>query len=337
MGRCRSTRRTRDGIVEGDAHYVLDRYERHCSGVWNGTCLLPEREGSRSPPAATNGGMLKLFRQPYISGLNFVRTRYDIDGWDSVNAVYDDIPTSTEQIIHPSRYPDETFRHFDLDDSSTEDWELMTAGGQSVTKRVGEAGLFVALWYPNSVEERNAGPIPLRGHSDDDGAGERTQPVTFNYTHRYSDDWDGDRLQPYVSADSDETAYVFATAWDSRSDAEEFRNAWVQTLRYWNAEPVESRVNTYRIPDGERFEDAFSIELNGTRVTIVNAPTVADLSAVREGAAPLDTVPNGTYNDVQTVDRPTSGGGGPGFGMGTALLATLSAFAAFVVVLCLRD
>jgi PGF-CTERM protein len=168
-------------------------------------------------------------------------------------------------------------------------------------------------------------------------------------------DWDGDRLYPYVTGDSaetNETGYGWKTVWDSEADAREFVDGYQQLLEYHNAEPVPERQNTFRIPDDEEYGDAFWIHHDGDTVTIVNAPSVEELSEIRDGAAPEATTPistdtlaetestdtptdetdDGNSMDDETddgnsmgTDTPTEEGDSPGFGAVAALLALVAA------------
>jgi hypothetical protein len=104
----------------------------------------------------------------------------------------------------------------------------------------------------------------------------------YNYSHPYSMGWDGDKLLPYVqndSASTNETGYVWRLAWDSKEDAQEFTLAYRQLLRHHGADPVFDEPDTYRITEGP-FADAFRVTRSGSNVTIVNAPTVAELHDV---------------------------------------------------------
>jgi hypothetical protein len=47
------------------------------------------------------------FLFPYDQGAQFVQTLFMSNGWDAVDAAYRDLPTSTEQILHPERYPND--------------------------------------------------------------------------------------------------------------------------------------------------------------------------------------------------------------------------------------
>jgi hypothetical protein len=42
---------------------------------------------------------------PYMSGMEFAQSLFDRGGWDAIDAAYANPPVSTEQILHPDRYP----------------------------------------------------------------------------------------------------------------------------------------------------------------------------------------------------------------------------------------
>jgi hypothetical protein len=189
-------------------------------------------------------------------------------------------------------------------------------------------------------------------------------PGLYDYAHRYTAGWDGDRLLPYVRTDSattNETGYVWKTAWDSPADAEEFAAGYRELLAYHRAEQV--GANTYVVPTAEQrdfggeFGDAIHLDVSGSTVTIVNAPTVEALSGVRSdvtveetttttttttattttttttatdtGTRTVeDTTADGTTTTstaAATTDKTTESGGSPGFGPAAAALAVVLA------------
>lgn len=335
-------RNARNGIVEGDANYVQYLYEQRCQGAWNGTCLGYNASGTQQPqeaPPNLNLGMVQLYLQPYNSGVAFVREIKRTEGWDAVTDVYENPPESTEQTIHPAKYPTDEPTNLTVADRSSDSWTPLREDGERITGTVGEAGLFVSLWYP-SLENRmqggvgQDGVIPFQTHLRINmTTGEPQKPVTYSYDHPLTAGWDGDKLVPYVSnaTDQNETAYVYETAWDSAAEAREFREGYVDLLKNYEAEAVDGRANTYRIQNGREFADAFYVAQNGTRVTIVNAPTVDALSDVRRGAAPAATeTPNtssnqstdGDANATETTEvGTTTSETGPGFGLASTVVA----------------
>lgn len=57
---------------------------------------------------------------PYIGGVLFVIEAHRRGGWQAVNAVYSDLPTTTEQVMHPERYFDRdepTWLTYDLSEA----------------------------------------------------------------------------------------------------------------------------------------------------------------------------------------------------------------------------
>jgi hypothetical protein len=50
--------------------------------------------------------MQEDFLFPYQQGQKFVEALFDLGGWEFVNQAYENPPVSTEQILHPEMYPD---------------------------------------------------------------------------------------------------------------------------------------------------------------------------------------------------------------------------------------
>jgi hypothetical protein len=69
--------------------------------------------------------------------------------------------------------------------------------------------------------------------------------------------------------------------WDSPADAERFAAAYRDLLRHWGGSQV--GATTWRVADDSPFADAFSLSVDGDAVTVVNAPTTADLPDLAPG------------------------------------------------------
>jgi hypothetical protein len=109
-----------------------------------------------------------------------------------VDEAFRDLPASTEQIIHPERYPNDAPTPVDVPDLSAalgEEWEDLDVMG------IGEAWLQVALGL----------------RLDGSDAGSATAG------------WDGGTYRAWY--DGSATAVVLSTAWDSPNDAREFAAA----------------------------------------------------------------------------------------------------------------
>ncbi|WP_135663263.1 Hvo_1808 family surface protein [Halorhabdus rudnickae] len=280
----------KDGIIEGDGNYVDHLYQQHCENEWEGSCLMPE--GSQVPSDfQPHFGLYQIRLQPYSDGPPFVKEIREEGGWEAVNAVYENPPASTEQTIHPEKYPEDVPTNLSVSDRSDDRWRVLALNGSHNYATFGEAGLYVTLWYP-TFEERlppDQAIIPLVNHINygSDGGVQEFDP--HNYNHSYTAGWDGDKLVSYVtneSSETNETGFVYKTVWDSTEDAAEFRAGYQRLLEIRGAEAVEGRLGTWRIPDSTEFGDAFYLNQSGKTMVIVNAPNVEEISAVRAGAAP---------------------------------------------------
>jgi len=291
------------GIVEGDGNLVDRFYGQQCDAGWD--CLLPEEGGGGGGSDSINYGVYLTQFQPYSDGPKFVRQIYNAGGWEAVNAVYENPPISTEQVIHPETYPDEGPAEITFTDRSSAEWEIPDLGEGSVDyARFGQAGLSAMFMRPvfesGGEDTPVVAPVDFYNLTD---TGEISDFDPLNYALEPTDGWGNDRLYPYAtdeSADTNETGYVWKTVWDSEADAADFVEGYTTLLEYYGAQPVDGHADTYRIADEEPFGDAFYVNASGATVTLVNAPTVDALSAVRAGAAPEVQTPTPTPTDAPT-------------------------------------
>ena len=273
-------RNTNNTYIEGDANYVQALYEQRCEGVWSGTCYRPVPP---RPDIEFDRGVARLFQQPYNSGFAFVSDRHEDSGWAAVDELYEEPPASTEQVIHPGRYGEEMPVDLRVEDRSADTFQPLRADGERVVQSVGEPGLYVALLSPTLDSAGNSPIVPFENHRD-------SEPGLPNYRfdHPATDGWAGDRLLPYVSTASNETGFVYETAWDTADDAREFHDAYRRLLAYHGAESVSGLANTYRLPERSGFGGGVYLDRTGGRLRIVNAPSVEQLPAVHDDAAPPD-------------------------------------------------
>ena len=282
-----------DGIVEGDGNYVDYLYEQECeSGSW-GECLMPQASGGGGGGGNLHIGLYIVTFQPYSDGPKFVKQLHEQEGWDAVNAVYENPPASTEQTIHPDKYESDAPTTIEFTDTSSDEWDVLDMGAGSVDYATyGEAGFASMFWYASYAASAEAGAatdvaVPYRGFFNRTASGEISTIDPYNYDFEPSAGWDGDRLYPYVNASSaatNETAFVWKTEWDSEADADEFATGYVELLEHYGAQSVDGRENAYVVPSGNEFEDAFYVHVDGDTVYLVNAPSVDDLDEVFEDA-----------------------------------------------------
>ncbi len=254
-------RNARTALVEGEANYVTDRYTERCASDWS--CLpVPAADGGDDRDPDGEFGFFLTFYAPYSEGPTLVGDLVDRDdgGWAAVNDAWESPPRSTEQVIHPEKYPNETPIAVEIEDQSSSDWRVVSHDRRR-SETVGEVGVFAMLWAN--------GVVPEESLYDD--------TTRYNYSHPASEGWGGDRLRAYRNGD--EYGYVWKTVWDSREDARQFLRAYRSVLDRYDA--VALGEGRYRIVEGG-FADAFRVLRDGRTVTIVNAPSVEDLPDVHD-------------------------------------------------------
>ncbi|EJN58383.1 Hvo_1808 family surface protein [Halogranum rubrum] len=279
-----------DGIVEGDGNLVDYLYEQRCESEWS--CLTDESssdsgENGESASSPESGladiGPYLLKYQPYSDGPAFVYAQYQVGGWDAVNAVYDNPPASTSQVIHPEQYPDDAPAEPTVSDRTSGSWERIAVDGRVNYAEVGEAGLAAMLAAP-LYEKPGAQIVPPREWLNTNESGDPRQFDPLSYDTSYTDGFEGDRLIPYAN-DANETGYVWRIQFENESSANEFRDGYEQLLDYRNASEVEDASGpgtVYRIPDDDPngFGDSFRVVQRGDTIVVTNAPTVDALSKV---------------------------------------------------------
>ena len=269
-----------DGIVEGDGNYVDYLYGKQCAAEWD--CLTDTRGGGSGGGLANIGPYLVKY-QPYSDGPAFVRGVRERGGWDAVNAVYRNPPQSTEQVIHPDRYPDDEPRQLTLTDRTSDSWDRLRPEGRVAYAELGEAGVAAMLVYPLYTQPGTA-IVPPQQWLNRNESGGVSEFDPLNYANRYSDGLTGDRMAVYQNADG-ETGYVWKLTWEDDEEASEFIDGYEQLLEYRNASAVDAGGPgaVFRIPedDPNGFADAFRVVQDGDTVIITNAPRVDELDAVR--------------------------------------------------------
>lgn len=137
---------------------------------------------------------------PYTYGARFVQAFRRQHSWDRLALVYDDLPQSTEQILHPEKY------------LGPRDLPVVLAEGQFS----GSGGSSWKPVYHNVLGEFST-YLWLRQFLD-----ERTARTA-------SEGWGGDRLELYRNGQGLE-ALVLRFVWDSEADAQEFYEACRQLV-----------------------------------------------------------------------------------------------------------
>jgi hypothetical protein len=138
---------------------------------------------------------------PYRAGQEFVETIYDLSGWQGVDQVYANPPLSTEQILHPERYPDVVPVTVELPDLQTtlgEGWREVEQGtwGEWYTYLVLAEGLNEAT---------------------------RLDPAS---ARQAADGWAGDSYRIYSNDQDNQMVLVLRTVWKNETEAAQFVEAF---------------------------------------------------------------------------------------------------------------
>ncbi|MGD2159132.1 MAG: hypothetical protein PVG32_19800 [Anaerolineales bacterium] len=138
---------------------------------------------------------------PYQEGFDFVQYLYDRGGWSAVNAAYEDLPLSTEQILHPERYPDDKPVIVTIPDLS----EVLNDGWEEVDRDVmGEWYTYLMLSFGKDTNTR----------------------LETSDAKLAVDGWEGDSYVVYYNKAEESTVLVLQSLWDSNLEAEQFASAF---------------------------------------------------------------------------------------------------------------
>lgn len=197
-------------LIEGDATLLMTMWAlQHASsdlmGDMTGPGMLGDDQLADLPPVVQRQ---LLF--PYLDGMSFLMNAWGPGGWDAVDRIWDAPPVSTEQIMHPEKYPDELpvpVRLPDLAEAMGDGW---TTTGESV---MGE--LNTAIWVADGGD---------------------WDPMAFSLGGQEMPNasaaagWGGDRV---VTLDGTDGAWALAwqTAWDTPDDASESVSTAVSTMQ----------------------------------------------------------------------------------------------------------
>ncbi len=200
---------TIDALIEGDAELAADLYVEE---------LPPERlQELYSPPASGAGdapelppAMERYLYFPYWYGAEFVNYLYDKGGWEEVNEAYQELPKTTEQILHPEKYVigegavELAIR--DLSGDLGDDWE------QQMDIVFGEFDVY--NWLLSTLEYDPFATIAAEG-------------------------WGGGRIAVYSNdSDPDRVVVQISLMWDDTDEALEFYTAFAEVVSIVDPEPT---------------------------------------------------------------------------------------------------
>jgi hypothetical protein len=213
------------GLAEGSAQFFATQ--------WAGRFLSPEEfaevafGGGGSGPQGVPEFLTELQYWPYLQGLSFVAEEAGEGGAGAIDRAFEDPPVSTEQVIHPDRYPSDEPTAIgvpDLGPALGEGWtdiDVMTVGEE---------------WLAAALDLHLDGPT-----AGDAAAG-----------------WDGGRYRTW--SNGEDVAVALQTEWDSEDDAAAFAEAMEDWLDEADLDsrsevlPAGSRVTVLWAPDDATLE-----------------------------------------------------------------------------------
>lgn len=195
----------RSALVEGDATAVMVDYSRKLSGLDSiatqdsvAGIMMQSLAGSMVS-GSTSGApaaLRTLMMFPYVSGLNFAHALLKKRGYRSLDEAFRKLPESTEQILHPEIYISNSRGFEDLPVRLPPDRVSLVSNEAVFDDRFGE--FFISTLLGNWLAPTEAS--------------------------RAASGWGGDRLALFKTRPEGEVL-VWVTAWDSKSEADEFFEA----------------------------------------------------------------------------------------------------------------
>ncbi|CAG0933280.1 hypothetical protein TFLX_02974 [Thermoflexales bacterium] len=194
-------------LVEGDATLLMQQWWLQYAGPQDYQDILRYRPPSQMLPEDYPPPYVSRDLEfPYLAGLDFVEFLHKRGNWAEVNRAYENLPDSTEQILHPEKYiageqPLEVAA-LPLAEALGADWRLIDDDvlGEWTTYLILSAGADLAAQI-DDVAARSA----ARG-------------------------WGGDRYQVYYNDVLSHTVLAAEWVWDAPREATEFRQAMVEHL-----------------------------------------------------------------------------------------------------------
>ncbi len=259
-------------LVEGDASRISDEYQAEYISLSDLLGQdLSQYSTKQFDKAPTYIQDSLLF--PYTEGLSFVESKVGTSN-TKANALFADVPDSTEQIMHPSSYPGqqpETVTLPDLSEALGSDW---------------------------AKDEYN-----VLGEFDVE---ELFKPYLSNYNARRAAEGWGGNIYEYWKRGEDKLL-VQSYTWDTRDDAVEFTDAFETYIPDRFPGAASSQQDGWMRWDAGGY--AWALKLSGTRTDVVQSTDATATRDVTDALGPGETIGGAgpdwqTGGEDQTTDQP---------------------------------
>jgi hypothetical protein len=241
-------------LVEGDATLLMQQWWRQYAGPQDYQDILRYRPPSQTLPEDYPPPYVSRDLEfPYLAGLKFVEFLHQRGNWAEVNRVYENLPDSTEQILHPEKY--------------LADEQPIVVGASPLTETLGADWRLI----------------------DDDVLGEWTTYLILSAgadlaaqiadadALKAAQGWGGDHYQVYYHDAISQTALVAEWVWDTPRDATEFKQAMLDHLdeRFRGAKIDRAAGDCW-----ESNQQTSCFFVKGNRALWLLAPDITTLEAV---------------------------------------------------------
>jgi hypothetical protein len=184
-------------LVEGSAEVTSGRWATENLTAGEFADLAAEQASQGGLPPTVPPFFLQMIVFPYPNGMAFVTEIVERGGTKALNKAFRNPPLSTEQILHPEKYPDDRPRAVNVPDI---DSKLGAKWKDLEFEEVGEGWLHILLDLRIGPEE----------------------------SEQASEGWDGGQYRAWSRGK--DTAIILDSVWDSEKDAEQFAEAMEEWL-----------------------------------------------------------------------------------------------------------
>lgn len=184
---------------------------------------------------------------PYQQGRDFVQSLYNRGGWAAVDQAYKNLPASTEQILHPDKYPNDKPVTVNLPDTGS----ILGTGWRKVKQdTMGE-------WYTYLIFADGIQP---------------SYRLDSNQATNSTSGWGGDTYEVFYNDQTRQVVMVIQYVWDSKTNASQYASAFRQygTARFGNPSSIQGNDIAW---DSQGSHNEF--HLSGDKTTWILAPDAA--------------------------------------------------------------
>jgi hypothetical protein len=235
----------RQALLEGEASLLELEWFFTFASTQDQQDIIDFYDNTESPVFESAPAYLQEdFIFPYFQGLDFTQALYDQGGWAALDAAYTNPPVSTEQILHPEKYPDEVPNAVELPDLGAvlgNGWELYE------DNVMGEWFTYLILGFGFDPSAR----------------------ISENSAAQAAEGWGGDRYQVFFNREEDLIAMALVSTWDTNQDAVEFSDTFGD---YADARYGVRNIDESQYISWETSSEAVIFLLEGDQTIWISAP-----------------------------------------------------------------